>query len=60
MKITMGEAECKITNKAGKDRIIKINLSSIKRYAIGPWQIEVLDGKQTYLVTVEPKGKKDE
>lgn len=56
-KIKMGGVECKITKRAGEACIL-INLSSVGRHAIGPWQIEVLDGAQTYLVTVVLEGGK--
>ena len=58
-KIYTGGVECEITKRAGQDYIM-INLSSVKHYAIGHWQIEVLDGAQTYLVTVVLERKKDE
>ena len=58
-KIKMGGVECKITKRAGEACIL-INLSSVGRHAIGPWNINVLDGAQTYLITVAMKGKKDE
>ena len=59
-KINTGGVECKITKKAGQDTTIKINLSSVGRHAIGPWELAVFDGAQTYLVTVALEGKKDE
>jgi hypothetical protein len=59
-KINQGGVKCEITKKAGQDTTITINLSSVGRHAQGPWQIEVFDGAQKYLVTVALEGEKDE
>ena len=61
MKINQGGVKFKFTNKAGKDAIFTINLSSVGRHAIGPWKVATTDGAKTYLITVAlAKGEDDE
>lgn len=58
-KISQGGVECEIIKTAAKDTALTINLSSIERHAIGPWQIEVSDGKRLYHITVTRPGESE-
>lgn len=53
VKINQGGVECEIKQKAGKDTVIKINLSSIRRHAERFWCIRTINGEVTYQITVE-------